>query len=69
MQSMNGGPDPEKLRMATSLFTFAVELARIQVRQGGLFMIEHPQTSTAWHFPCLQQLLKESPHIFLWNQI
>ena len=61
LQYMSGGPDLEKLKTATLLFEFAVELARIQVRQGGLFMIEHPQTSSAWHLPCTQQLLRAGP--------
>ena len=56
LQNLGGGPDPEKLEEATTLFNAAVELCLYQVRLGGRFVLEHPETSRAWDLPSAEKL-------------
>ena len=44
IQHMTGGPSDEALKMGIECFKFALELAQLQARCGGMYILEHPKT-------------------------
>ena len=60
LQNLSGGPDPAEFRKAAQLFEFAVELCLLVDSVGGIFVLEHPETSRAWDLACTKKLLHSS---------
>ena len=59
--NMNGGPTPEALAEGIELFRFAIEMAVLQNRLGGVYVLENPQTSKAWQLPDIADLVNCTP--------
>ena len=56
LQNLSGGPNLAEYMEAVRLWKVALRLIDFQVKQGGLFLLEHPQSSAAWRLDCSQQL-------------
>ena len=59
MQSLNGGPDPEKLQEAIQHMNLSIEFCRAQQKAGRLFLIEQPAYASSWKLPSLDGLRNE----------
>lgn len=47
----------EQLEYGIRHIEFALELCRIQIRNGLYFLHEHPHQASSWDLPCVRQLL------------
>ena len=47
----------ECYRKAVSHLKFTCELYRQQIDQGGLILHEHPEMTSSWDLPCIQEIL------------